>query len=246
VPDPLPARATRAIIDRLAGQHPNADTELAYRTAFELLIATILSAQSTDARVNQVTPALFARFPDATRLARADPAEVERLIVSTGFFRQKAKSIIATSRLLVERHDGEVPAEMDALTALSGVGRKTANVVLGHALGIPGLPVDRHVLRVANRLGIAVGEDPEVVEAQLCARLPKERWTLASDCLILHGRRVCRPTPACDRCAANDLCRYFKGLGATRTAPGRATRPAGRTPPPASRRVVQKPARPRR
>ena len=246
MPDPLPARATRAIIDRLAGQHPNADTELVYRTAFELLIATILSAQSTDARVNEVTPALFARFPDATRLARADPAEVERMIVSTGFFRQKAKSIIATSRLLVERHDGEVPAEMDALTALSGVGRKTANVVLGHALGIPGLPVDRHVLRVANRLGIAVGDDPEVVEAQLCARLPKELWTLASDCLILHGRRVCRPTPACDRCAANDLCRYFKGLGATRTAPARATRPAGRTPPRARKRVVRKAARPRR
>jgi endonuclease-3 len=246
VPDPLPARATRAIIDRLAGQHPNADTELVYRTAFELLIATILSAQSTDARVNEVTPALFARFPDATRLAKADPAEVERLIVPTGFFRQKAKSIITTSRLLVERHDGEVPAEMDALTALSGVGRKTANVVLGHALGIPGLPVDRHVLRVANRLGIAVGDDPEVVEAQLCARLPRERWTLASDCLILHGRRVCRPTPACDRCAASDLCRYFRGLGATRTAPARATHPVGRKPPPASKRGVKKAVRPRR
>jgi endonuclease-3 len=228
VPDPLPARTTRAIIDRLEDQHPNADTELAYRTAFELLIATILSAQSTDARVNQVTPALFARFPDAPHLADAKPAEVERLIVSTGFFRQKAKSIIATARALVERHDGEVPAEMDALTALSGVGRKTANVVRGHALGIPGLPVDRHVLRVANRLGIAVGDDPEVVEAQLCAKLPKARWTRASDTLILHGRRVCRPTPACDRCAASDLCRYFTGLGATRTAPARAKRPAAR------------------
>lgn len=228
MPDPLPARSTRAILDRLEGQHPNADTELAYRTAFELLIATILSAQSTDARVNEVTPTLLARFPDAVHLAQADQAEVERLIVSTGFFRQKARSIINTARALVERHDGEVPADMDKLTALSGVGRKTANVVLGHALGIPGLPVDRHVLRVANRLGIAVGDDAEAVEAQLCKRLPQERWTRASDTLILHGRRVCRPTPMCDRCAACDLCRYFKSLGATRTAPLRGARPTSR------------------
>ena len=218
MPDPLPTRTTRAILDRLAGQHPDADTELAYRTAFELLIATILSAQSTDARVNEVTPALFARFPDAAHLAKAEPADVEPLIVSTGFFRQKAKSIITTARRLVERHDGEVPAEMEALTALSGVGRKTANVVLGHALGIPGFPVDRHVLRVSNRLGIAVGDDPEAVEAELCRKLPKTRWTQSSDTLILHGRRICRPTPACDRCAARDLCRYFRSLGATRAA----------------------------
>jgi len=246
VPDPLPARTTRAILDRLEGQHPNADTELAYRTAFELLIATILSAQSTDARVNLVTPTLFARYPDADHLAEARPAEVERLIVSTGFFRQKAKSIINTARLLVERHDGEVPAEMEKLTALSGVGRKTANVVLGHALGIPGFPVDRHVLRVANRLGIAAGDDPVSVEAELCAKLPAERWTRASDTLILHGRRVCRPTPACDRCAANTLCRYFNSLGASRTAPARAKRPAVR---PAVTRTVgatKKSARPRR
>ena len=237
MPEPYPARVTGAVVDRLESQHPGADTELAYRTAFELLVATILSAQSTDARVNQVTPVLFARFPDAVHLAGADPAEVERIIVSTGFFRQKAKAIIGASRALVERHDGEVPAEMEALTKLPGVGRKTANVVLGHALGIPGLPVDRHVLRVANRLGIAAGDDPIAVEQQLCARLPSERWTRASDTLILHGRRVCRPTPACDRCAASDLCRYFKSLGATRAsrsraraaAPARARRPSTRT-----------------
>ena len=246
MPDPLPARRTRAIIDRLEGQHPNADTELVYRTAFELLIATILSAQSTDARVNEVTPALFARFPDAPHLAHANSADVEQLIVSTGFFRQKARSIIATSRLLVERHDGEVPAEMDALTALSGVGRKTANVVLGHALGIPGFPVDRHVLRVANRLGIAAGDDPESVEAELCAKLPKERWTRASDTLILHGRRICRPTPACDRCAANAVCRYVTGLGATRAAPARATRLAARKPATKKKRATKKSARRRR
>lgn len=226
MPDPLPAPKTRAILDRLEGQHPNADTELAYRTAFELLVATMLSAQSTDARVNLTTPALFARFPDAVHLATADAAEVEALIVSTGFFRQKARAIIRASQLLVEHHDGEVPADMEKLTALPGVGRKTANVVLGHALGIPGLPVDRHVLRVANRLGIAAGDDPEVVEQQLTSRLRPERWTRASDTLILHGRRVCRPTnPACDRCAARDLCRYFRTLGTARaTAKPKARR----------------------
>ena len=235
MPDPLPAPKTRAILDRLEGQHPNADTELAYRTAFELLVATMLSAQSTDARVNLTTPALFARYPDAVHLAQADSAEVEKLIVSTGFFRQKARAIIRASQLLVEHHDGEVPADMEKLTALPGVGRKTANVVLGHALGIPGLPVDRHVLRVANRLGIAVSDDPEAVEAQLARRLPAERWTRASDTLILHGRRVCRPTnPACDRCAARDLCRYFASMGTTRAAskprPSRATPAARKSP----------------
>ena len=220
--DPRPARETREILDRLESQHPGADTELHYRTAFELLIATILSAQSTDARVNIVTPTLFAKYPDARALAAADPREVEPLIVSTGFFRSKARSITGAARALVERHNGEVPASMDALVELPGVGRKTANVVLGHALGIPGLPVDRHVLRVANRLGIAASDEPETVEKQLAAALPKARWTRASDTLILHGRRVCRPTPMCDRCAARDLCRYFRTLGE-----GLAGRPRG-------------------
>lgn len=218
------ARTTRTILDRLETQHPGADTELAYRTPFELLVATILSAQSTDARVNEVTPALFARFPDARALAAADLEEVERLIVSTGFFRQKSKAIVGTSQAIVDRHGGEVPADMEALTALPGVGRKTANVVLGHALGVPGLPVDRHVLRVANRLGIADGDDPEAVEQQLAAQLPPEQWTRASDTLILHGRRVCRPVPACDRCAANDLCRYRRNLGTTTAAQAVAKR----------------------
>lgn len=216
--DPRPARETRAILDRLEAQHPGADTELHYRTAFELLIATILSAQSTDVRVNLVTPALFAKYPDARALAAADPADVEPLIVSTGFFRSKARSITGAARALVDRHNGEVPASMAALVDLPGVGRKTANVVLGHALGVPGLPVDRHVLRVANRLGIAASDDPVVVEKQLTSAVPKARWTRASDTLILHGRRVCRPKPMCDRCAARELCRYFKALGAVRSA----------------------------
>jgi endonuclease-3 len=227
VANPLPAAATRAIVDRLELQHPDADTELAYRTPFELLIATILSAQSTDVRVNQVTPPLFARYPDAAHLAHAAPADVEPLIVSTGFFRQKAKSIIGAARALMDAHGGEVPADMDALTALPGVGRKTANVVLGHALGVPGLPVDRHVLRVANRLGIASGDDPEVVEAQLCRTMPEVRWTRTSDTLILHGRRICRPKPLCDRCAAREVCRYYRTLAAVAkkgAAPARRAR----------------------
>ena len=192
------AATTRRIIETLATQHPNADTELHYRNAFELLVATILSAQSTDERVNMVTPALFKRYPDARALAHATTAELEPQILSTGFFRQKSKSLIGMATQLVEEHGGEVPADMEKLTALPGVGRKTANVVLGHALGVPGLPVDRHVLRVANRIGIASGDDPVKVEAQLCEKLPPKMWTLASDVQILHGRRICRPKPLCD------------------------------------------------
>ena len=179
--------------------------------------------------MNIVTPALFARFPDAKTLAGVEPEDVEPMVVSTGFFRSKSRSIVGAARALVERHGGEVPADMDALVALPGVGRKTANVVLGHAFGVPGLPVDRHVLRVANRLGIAASDNPEEVERQLMKALPKTRWTRASDTLILHGRRICRPTPLCDRCAARDLCRYFAGLGARRGAKAaRATSPAAR------------------
>jgi endonuclease-3 len=204
------AAATRRIIDAVGELYPDATTELNFRTPFELLVATMLSAQSTDARVNMVTPALFARFADAPALARAATKELEAIILSTGFFRQKAKSLVAMACLLVEHHGGQVPADMGALTALPGVGRKTANVVRGHALGVPGLPVDRHVLRVANRIGLADGDDPVAVESQLCARLPTDSWTLASDVLILHGRRVCKPKPRCDRCPLppND-CQYF-------------------------------------
>ena len=202
-------KTTRRIIETLAAQHPNADTELVHRNAFELLVATILSAQSTDARVNMVTPALFARYPNARALAKATPAELEPQILSTGFFRQKSKALIAMAQQLVAEHKGDVPADMDMLTKLPGVGRKTANVVLGHALGVPGLPVDRHVLRVSNRIGIAEGDDPVKVETQLCELLPKSMWTLASDVLILHGRRVCRPKPLCDQCSVRDDCDYY-------------------------------------
>jgi endonuclease-3 len=205
-----PAVTTRRIVETLAEQYPNADTELHYRNAFELLVATILSAQSTDVRVNLVTPALFTRYPDAGALARAKPAALEKQIMSTGFFRQKSKALIAMATTLIEQHGGKVPASMEALTALPGVGRKTANVVLGHALGVPGLPVDRHVLRVSNRIGIAEGDDPVVVEQQLCGLLPSEIWTLASDVQILHGRRICRPKPLCEQCPVRADCDYYR------------------------------------
>ena len=204
---------TRSILDALEGQHPDADTELHYRNAFELLVATMLSAQSTDARVNMVTPALFTRYPDARALAKATPAELEPQILSTGFFRQKSKALVTMAEILVRDHGAQVPADMDALTKLPGVGRKTANVVLGHALGVPGLPVDRHVLRVANRIGIAEGDDPVAVEKQLCDRLPPRMWTLASDVQILHGRRVCRPTnPRHDECPVADDCDFHAAV----------------------------------
>lgn len=174
------------------------------------MAATILSAQSTDVGVNRVTPMLFEAYPDARTLATATPARLEPLIRSTGFYRQKAKSLIKMAQILVAHHDGQVPANMDALTALPGVGRKTANVVLGHALGVPGLPVDRHVLRVSNRIGLASGDDPVAVETQLCAVLSQSTWTLASDVLILHGRRVCRPTPLCDECSIRKDCDHSR------------------------------------
>ena len=162
--------------------------------------------------MNLVTPALFERYPDGKALAAATTAELEPLILSAGFFRQKSKMLIGLAQQLVAKHRGEVPADMDTLTELPGVGRKTANVVLGHALGVPGLPVDRHVLRVSNRIGIASGDDPVKVESQLCEALPKAMWTLASDVQILHGRRICRPKPLCDRCSVRKVCDYYRNV----------------------------------
>ena len=212
----------KRIMDALARHHPNPDTELHYRTPFELLVATILSAQSSDERVNQVTPSLFEQYPDVRAFARAEPGELEPVIKSTGFFRQKSKALIGMARALVEHHDGAVPADMDALTKLPGVGRKTANVVLGHALGVPGLPVDRHVLRVAHRIGLVHSDDPETVEQALGALYPPARWTQVSDLLILHGRRICRPTPKCAICNVRKDCDFFLSGGVVVRA-GRAT-----------------------
>src|SRR5215471_7426049 len=215
-------KTTVRIIQTLAEQHPNADTELHYRNPFELLVATILSAQSTDVRVNMVTPALFKKYPDARALAGATPAQLEPIIKSTGFFNQKGKALIGAAQRLVADHGGEVPADMELLTKLPGVGRKTASVVLGHALGVPGLPVDRHVLRVSNRIGIAEGDDPVKVEEQLCAAMPASRWTKTSDTLILHGLFVCKQKTPYDICVVRDECEYY----ATVVAAGRREPPA--------------------
>ena len=223
------AAETRAIMDKLEAQHPGADTELRHKSAFELLVATILSAQSTDQRVNMVTPALFEKYPDAAALAKAAPEQLESLIRTTGFFRSKSKSIQGAAAALVARHGGSVPASMEALVELPGVGRKTANVVLGHSLGVPGLPVDRHVLRVANRIGIAESDDPEIVEKQLGHALPPARWIVASDTLILHGRRICRPKPLCETCAVTEACDYYAAL--QQEARGRRPRGPRRTNP---------------
>ena len=225
-PDTLGSLGSPADAKRRAGQvvralkkeYPEVHCALVHHSPFELLVATILSAQCTDARVNQVTPALFARYPDAKALAAAEPEELEPQIQSTGFFRMKSRSLSGMARGLVERHGGVVPAAMDALVKLPGVGRKTANVVLGHAMGVPGFPVDRHVLRVANRIGLVRSDDAEAVEATLTGLLEPARWTRGSDALILHGRRVCRPTPLCDRCQVRTLCAYYARLGKSASA----------------------------
>jgi endonuclease-3 len=230
----------RLVIDKLESQHPDADTELHYTTAFELLVATILSAQSTDARVNMVTPALFKRYPHARALAKATTRGLEPRIHSTGFFRAKSKALIGMAQALVAEHGGEVPAHMDKLIELPGVGRKTANVVLGHALGVPGLPVDRHVLRVSNRIGIAESDDPEVVEQQLCDALPKERWTRTSDILILHGRRICKPKPLCDQCAVPEHCDYYRRVVSRERGAAPVKKPLSQ---PRATRRVRKPRR---
>jgi endonuclease III len=245
------AAETQSVIEALARQYPDADTELHYRNAFELLVATILSAQATDAGVNKVTPALFGKFPDARALAGAAVEDVERLIHATGFFRQKAKALTGMSRALVERHGGDVPRTMESLVKLPGVGRKTANVVLGHALGVPGLPVDRHVLRVSNRLGIADSDDPERVEQQLTGALPPALWTRASDTLILHGRRICKPEPLCDQCAAAAECAFYAEASrvaapAPRVAPTRRKAAGARAAKKPAARPAKKPAARRR
>lgn len=207
----LRRRTARRILVALAKQHPDAFTELVFRNPFELLIATILSAQCTDERVNRVTPALFKRFPDPNSLALAGLDELEKLIKTTGFFRSKARSLMGTAALLAKEHDGKVPASMESLVKLPGVGRKTANVVLGHGLSVPGLPVDRHVLRVAKRLGLTRSDNPEIVEAELTATFPARHWIRVSDTLIRHGRLICKPLPHCARCGARDDCAYTAG-----------------------------------
>jgi endonuclease III len=193
-----------AILERT---YPVAVTALTYRSDFELLIAVILSAQTTDVRVNMTTPALFAKYPTPEKLARAKQLDVEQIIRSTGFFRMKAKNIIACARDLVERFGGRVPRGREQLESLAGVGRKTASVVMAAAFNEAALAVDTHVFRVARRLGLTVGTTPRQVEDDLTALLPPAKWGDATHWMILHGRQICKaPTPQCPRCPVNRLC----------------------------------------
>lgn len=197
---PDPARVT-ALLRDLRAAYPDAGTELRFESPLQLLIATILSAQCTDERVNMVTPALFARYPDAAAFAAADPGELENRIRSTGFYRMKAKAIRSCCADIVSRFGGSVPRTLEELTTLRGVGRKTANVVLGNAYGIPGLVVDTHVGRLAHRMGLTRERDAVKIEMALMPLVPREDWTLFSHWLILHGRRVCNARkPSCSRC----------------------------------------------
>jgi endonuclease III len=219
VSDETPAeRATRAraVARALARTYPDAWCELDYDSPWQLVIATILSAQCTDKMVNQVTPGLFAAYPTPQALAAAEPARVEELIHRAGFFRQKTKSIQAVARAVAGEHGGRVPDDMDALTALPGIGRKTANVVLGTAFGQPAIFVDTHVNRLSNRLGLTVQDDPVKIERDLQALLPRKDWTLFAHRLIHHGRRVCVARKP--RCSVCTLRRWCPRIGVTTAA----------------------------
>ncbi|MFA5515490.1 MAG: endonuclease III [Desulfuromonadales bacterium] len=195
------------ILDILECHYPDAQIALNFSNHLELLIATILSAQCTDVQVNKVTPALFRKYPDVRAYAQADCAELAEDIRAIGFFRNKAKNIVAAADAILRKHGGNVPRTMEELVALAGVGRKTANVVLGNAFGIPGMVVDTHVRRVSRRLGWTSKTDPEKIEAELGQLLPRERWNQTSHLLIWHGRKICRaPTPHCSICPVRMYC----------------------------------------
>jgi endonuclease-3 len=202
-----PSIAPRTLA-RLAKQHPTAHCELDFETPFQLLVSVVLSAQTTDANVNKATPKLFERFPDARAMAAVEPVEVEPFVASLGFFRQKSKSLVGLSRGLVERHDGEVPQSLDELVKLPGVGRKTANVILGVLWNKPeGVVVDTHVIRLSQRLGWTRHSEPDKIEVDLCAILPRKEWDHAAHVLIFHGRRCCYARkPDCPSCSVSDVC----------------------------------------
>lgn len=205
-----PRVSTDEILEILERLYPDAHCALDHRNAFELLVATILSAQCTDKTVNKVTPALFDAYPDPAALAAADVSRVERLISECGLFKTKARHIIGASRRIVEEHGGEVPCEMEALVRLPGVGRKTANVVLSNAFGVPAIAVDTHVQRVSNRIGLADSGDVLETERQLMRRIPRKQWSQAHHLLIYHGRQVCDARrPKCDICPLAAHCRHY-------------------------------------
>lgn len=193
--------------DILNTTYPDARIALNFTTPWELLVATVLSAQCTDVRVNEVTPSLFRKYSGPEAFSGADLTAMEEAVRPTGFYRNKAKALIGAATVVVEKHGGEVPRTMEELTALPGVGRKTANVILGNAYGIPGMVVDTHVRRVSFRLGWTTHNDPEKIEKDLCTLLPCERWTHAAHLLIFHGRQICKaPTPWCSGCPVFHLC----------------------------------------
>ena len=207
----LPSAVSKAraleMIRRLAEQYPNPRTELVHRSPYQLLVATILSAQATDRSVNEATPALFQRYPDVDALAAAEPEDLYPLISRIGLYRNKARSLVGAARMIRDEFGGEIPRTREALTRLPGVGRKTANVVMSNAFGIPAIAVDTHVFRVSRRMGIADGRTPEKVEIQLRALIPRDQWSDAHHWLIFHGRRTCSARkPACERCVLQDLC----------------------------------------
>jgi endonuclease-3 len=202
-----PKECAPLVLEILEKTHPDADIALRFGNPLELLRATILSAQCTDVRVNQVTEGLFKKYPDAKAYAEAKLGELEEDIRSTGFFRNKAKSLIGCAAGIVEEHGGKVPGTMEELTHLPGVGRKTANVVLGNAFGVPGVVVDTHVKRVATRLGWTKEKDPVKIERELSELWPQKKWTRASHVLIFHGRRICKaPVPLCTSCPVLEYC----------------------------------------
>ncbi|MDQ6929722.1 MAG: endonuclease III [Candidatus Eremiobacteraeota bacterium] len=210
IPFPLKKVPKKVALDELsilARAYPNAVTALHYSNAFELLVAVVLSAQNTDARVNLTTPGLFKKYPTPEKLAKADPQTVEQMIRSCGFFRMKAKNIIAASKMLVEEHRGEVPSDRNALEALPGVGRKSASVVLSVIFEEAEFAVDTHVFRVSHRLGLTTGKTPRDVENDVTKLVPKESWRHAHHWLILHGREICKaPVPRCAQCPASAIC----------------------------------------
>jgi endonuclease-3 len=209
------ARRVGRILRGLAATHPDAHCELDFRTPLELAVATILSAQSTDKLVNQVTPTLFARYPTAQDYAQADRGELEELIHSTGFFRNKANSLIGMGAAVVDKHDGVLPHTLPELVALPGIGRKTANVILGNAFGVPGITVDTHFARLVRRWGWTAEEDPVKIEHAVGELVPKRDWTIVSHQVIFHGRRVCHARrPACGACTLAADCPAF-GTGPT-------------------------------
>lgn len=209
-PSPEQKRRTRAVLSRLAKAYPDWGPTLEFSSALELLIATILAAQATDESVNRVTKDLFQRYRTPEDYVRAPRAELETAVHSLGFFRQKAKAIQSCCQDLLDKFGGEVPRDIDGLTQLHGVGRKTASIVLGAAYGVPAIAVDRHVARVSQRLGFTKQSDPDKIEADLRARFARKDWVKATWLLVLHGRRTCRPTPECPRCPVRELCPYPK------------------------------------